>query len=152
MTKYPEETLNSDSYYGDIDNGTMPDNVQELRDAVVGHRIHKVEKNVEVPAKYGGYKVLGTVITLDNGTRVALVDSNDCCAYTELESFLLNADLIDHVITGVGTTGKYTRWHIYADAGDVLELSVGWSSGNPFYYGYGFYISVLEEERWDDAT
>ena len=44
---------------------------------------------------------------------------------------------------GVGTTGEYTRWHIYADLGDVLELTVGWSCGNPFYYGYGFYIDVV---------
>ena len=43
---------------------------------------------------------------------------------------------------GVGTTDGFTRWHIYADMGDVLELEVGWSCGNPFYYGYGFNITV----------
>jgi hypothetical protein len=56
----------------------------------------------------------------------------------------LHPERVDHIITGVGTTGGYTTWHIYADMGDVLELSVGWSSGNPFYYGYGFDISVVE--------
>jgi hypothetical protein len=27
--------------------------------------------------------------------------------------------------------------------GDVLELQVGWSPGNPFYYAYGFHIDVV---------
>lgn len=30
------------------------------------------------------------------------------------------------------------------DMGDVLELNVGWSSGNPFYYAYGFNIRVTD--------
>jgi len=45
---------------------------------------------------------------------------------------------------GVGTTAQYQTWHIYADWGDVLKLEVGWSCGNPFYYGYGFDIDVVE--------
>jgi hypothetical protein len=73
---------------------------------------------------------------------VRVRNDGDCCAYTELESFLLNVGNIDHVITGVGTTNGYTTWHVYADLGDVLEMQVGWSCGNPFYYGYGFQISV----------
>lgn len=36
----------------------------------------------------------------------------------------------------------FTKWHIYADMGDVMELDVEWSCGNPFYYGYGFDIVV----------
>jgi hypothetical protein len=72
------------------------------------------------------------------------VGSGDCCAYTELESFLLNPELVDHVITGVGTTDGYQTWHVYADMGDVLKLDVGWSCGNPFYYGYGFTIRVVD--------
>lgn len=123
---YPVEELDEQE-----DNGTMPDSVAELENAVVGHRIVSVESSGS-----------GTGITLDNGTRVELVDTSDCCAYTELESFLLHADKVDHIITGVGTTNGYTTWHIYADMGDVLELTVGWSSGNPFYYGYGFDIRV----------
>ena len=73
-----------------------------------------------------------------------LANTNDCCAYTELEAFLLHPERVDHIIMGVGTTDTYTRWHIYADLGDVLELTVGWSCGNPFYYGYGFDIDVVE--------
>jgi hypothetical protein len=117
----------------DEDNGTMPDNVAELSKHVVGHRI------VSATTAGGGF-----TITLDNGTSVELVDTDDCCAYTELQQFLLRPERVDHIITGVGTTDGYTTWHIYADMGDVLELSVGWSSGNPFYYGYGFAIRVNE--------
>lgn len=127
MTKrYPFEVLGPED-----DNGTMPANVAELEQAVVGHRIVGFEQNGA-----------SGVITLDSGQRVTLADDGDCCAFTQLESFLLHPDRVDHIITGVGTTGGYTTWHIYADMGDVLELGVGWSPGNPFYYGYGFYINV----------
>lgn len=121
----------------EIDDGTMPENVKALEQAVVGHRITFVEKCIG-----GGYESL--LITLDNGKQVELVESSDCCAFTELDSFLLHPERIDHIITGVGTTGGYSVWHIYADLGDVLELSVGWSPGNPFYYGYGFRIYVRD--------
>lgn len=127
---YPEETL---SEYDD--DGTMVENVDTLRDAVVGHRIVDFDRS-------GGS---GT-ITLDNGKQVRLYPGGDCCAFTELEGFLLHPERVDHVITGVGTTNGYTTWHIYADYGDVLELDVGWSCGNPFYYGYGFDIRVVPEE------
>ena len=123
--RYPEETLDPD-----YDCGVMPSNVATLADAVVGHRIVSAEKSN------------GLVLTLDNGKKVILRDSNDCCAYTELESFLLHPESVDHVIMGVGTTKGYDTWHIYADFGDVMELHLGWSCGNPFYYGYGFYITV----------
>lgn len=138
---YAEETLDPE-----YDDGTMPANVAALSSAVIGHRIVNVEQGAQLrlnaaPDDYYG-RSTGTVITLDDGTRVGLVDTDDCCAYTDLETFLLHADQIDHIITGVGTTDGYTKWHIYADMGDVLELTVGWSSGNPFYYGYGFEITV----------
>lgn len=139
MQTYPAERLGEDD-----DDGTMPKNVDTLRESVVGRRIVRVEKNVQVPDRYDG-TTDGTVITLDDGRKVQLANTDDCCAYTELESFLLHADRIDHVITGVGTTDGYTTWHIYADMGDVLEVSVGWSCGNPFYYAYGFHITVCEE-------
>ena len=80
----------------------------------------------------------------DDGRKVQLEDTGDCCAFTELDSFLLHADRIDHIITGVGTTNGYTTWHVYADMGDVLELSVDWSCGNLGYYAYGFRIAVQE--------
>jgi hypothetical protein len=130
------------------DDGTMPENVAALAEAVVGHRIVSVDRDVTIPASarswYGS--TTGTALTLDNGKRVFLVDKSDCCAYTDLEAFLLHADRIDHLITGVGTTDGFTRWHIFADMGDVPELTVGWSCGNPFYYGYGFEITVVDAD------
>jgi len=138
--RYPTETLHEN-----YDDGTMPDNVDRLAAAVVGRRIISVEKDAKVKARYPStyrpYET-ATVITLDDGRRVALRDTDDCCAFTELEAFLLHPERVDHIITGVGTTDGFTRWHIYADMGDVLELEVGWSCGNPFYYGYGFNITV----------
>jgi hypothetical protein len=140
MERYEAEVLDDDE-----DNGTMPSNVAELRDAVVGHRIVSIESGVDVPGRWYGTST-ATVITLDDGRQVRLVNTDDCCAFTELQAFLLHPERVDHMIMGVGTTGRYTNWHIYADAGDVLELTVGWSCGNPFYYGYGFDITV------DDGT
>lgn len=125
------------------DCGTMPENVEALRQAVIGHRIVSVEKDVKVLSHWRRNET-ATVITLDGGKRVKLVDTDDCCAFTALEAFLLHPEMVDHAILGVGTTGGYTTWHIYADAGDILELTVGWSCGNPFYYGYGFDIAVEE--------
>ena len=129
---YTPEVLNDD-----IDDGTMPGNVRVLADAVIGRKIVSAERE-----KREG----GLVLTLDNGTQVILANAGECCAYTELSAFLLHPELVEHVITGVGTTGGFTQWHIFADMGDVLELSVGWSCGNPFYYGYGFDISVIEKK------
>jgi hypothetical protein len=139
--EYPAEHLGEDE-----DDGTMPDNVDTLREAVVGHRIVSAEKGSLQGERWGDpYDWQGLVLTLDNGRRVCLSDTDDCCAYTELREFLLHPELVDHVIVGVGTTDGFERWHIFADAGDVLELTVGWSAGNPFYYGYGFEITVRDE-------
>lgn len=135
-TYYAVETLDPD-----YDDGTMPENLAELTKAVVGHRIVSVEKDVRVEGEFYGYRK-ATVITLDNGKQVILANTDDCCAYTEVKQFLLHPERVDHIITGVGTTGDYTTWHVYADMGDVLELTVGWSAGNAFYYGYGFNIQV----------
>lgn len=138
--RYPLEELDPD-----WDDGTMPDNVTTLADAVVGHRIVSAEKmNIEPKNRYWGSSE-ATVITLDNGKRVALRDTSDCCAYTYLDKFLLHPENIDHIIMGVGTTGDYSKWHIYADFGDIMEMEVGWSAGNTGYYGYGFDIEVLDE-------
>lgn len=137
---YPEEILSSD-----YDDGTMPANVDQLAEAVIGRRIVSAEKTQAKEPHWRdrwGYSGTPFVITLDNGTRVLLRDTGDCCAYTELEAFLLNPTAVEHAITGVGTTDGFSRWHIYADGTDILELTVGWSCGNPFYYGYGFDIAV----------
>jgi hypothetical protein len=139
---YPEEILGPDD-----DDGTMVDNVATLREHVVGRRIVGVERGVGATKTYDwGYteSIFGTALVLDDGRRVVLANNGDCCAYTDLEDVILNLDKIDHVITGVGTTDGYATWHIYADLGDVAELTVGWSCGNPFYYGYGFDIAVVE--------
>tara|TARA_Y100000593_G_scaffold64485_1_gene119033 strand:+ start:55 stop:492 length:438 start_codon:yes stop_codon:yes gene_type:complete len=135
--RYPTETLPDDE-----DDGTMPGNVAELADGVVGHRIVSARiGDLPAPPRWGARE--GLILTLDNGTRVTLADTSDCCAYTSLDKFLLHPERVDHIITGVGTTDEYQNWHIYADMGDVLELTVGWSPGNPFYYGYGFDIAVV---------
>lgn len=147
--RYPAEEFDPED---EVDDGTMPENVAALAEHVVGHRIVSVEKDVKVPTKWSWRNDVGTVITLDNGKRVALVDTDDCCAYTELEAFLLHPERVGHVITGVGTTDGFSKWHIFADFGDVLELTVGWSAGNPFYYGYGFEIVVMDVPDANEAS
>lgn len=136
MTTYEPEVLDENE-----DDGTMPGSLDDLRKAVVGHRIVSVEKDVPTRGEYGDLEP-ATVITLNNGKKVCLIEGSDCCAYTEVEAFMLHPELVDHEILGVGTTNGYTTWHIFADLGDILELTVRWSCGNPFYYGYGFDIMV----------
>lgn len=140
MTEYPPENLSEDE-----DDGTIVQNVETLASQVVGQRIVNVERK-PVPKAYYGYGPMQTVITLDSGKKVHLVDTEDCCAGTALEAFMLHVNRVDHIITGVGTTNGYQTWHIYADMGDVLELTVDWSAGNQFYYGYGFDIQVEDCE------
>lgn len=146
--KYKPETLASDD-----DDGTMPSNVAQLEQAVIGRRIVSAKHDPDVEHGPSYWRQTGGfVITLDDGTQVMLQDKWDCCAYTSLEKFFLHAERIDHAITGVGTTGGYTKWHIHADMGDVLSLDVGWSCGNPFYYGYGFDISVIPLETKEETV
>ncbi|WP_125777173.1 DUF7448 domain-containing protein [Antribacter gilvus] len=76
---YEPETLPEDS-----DDGTMPENVATLAEAVVGHRIVSVVTE-RVPTQWGGTEE-ATVITLDSGRRVHLADTDDCCAHTELKA------------------------------------------------------------------
>lgn len=154
---YPDEadqlnkTVKSPSgytYEDNEDNGTMPEGVQNLRDAVVGHKIVKVEKNAKLLRPKNGYyrwdSTADLVLTLDNGKRVALIGVSDCCAYGSVEDFAQKLPSLDHIITDVGTTEVYTKWHILAGMEDVLELTVGWSPGNAFYYAYGIEVEVLE--------
>ena len=62
--RYAAEVLD-----GDDDNGTMPQNVEQLRQAVIGHRIVSVEQT-EVPIPYyDGEKA--TILTLDSGKGCA---------------------------------------------------------------------------------
>lgn len=137
--KYIKEVLNENK-----DNGTIVENVETLASKVIGRRIVSAErKNVSSDYYWGKGNNVAFVITLDNGDQVQLFDTQDCCAHTTLENFLLHPESVDHVILGVGTTDEYTVWHIYADFGDILALDVNWTCGNPFYYGYGFDIKVV---------
>lgn len=157
MTTYPEDSTknhpDNSSYYEVDDNGTMPENVALLRNNVIGRRIVKAEtakfnpndfKNADEGGYWDTYRTYdeGFILTLDDGRRVVLRDSHDCCAHTYLDDFLLHADKIDHAITNVATENGYTKWHIFCDLGDILSLDVSWSAGNAFYYGYGFEIGV----------
>lgn len=116
--------------------GRMEDSAKALAEAVVGHRIVTVEK---VTPKWES----DLIVTLDNGHRVKMSAVNDCCAWAEVEAFLLHPEMVEHVITGVSTENDYETWHIYASLGDVLELTVGYSEGSG-YYAYGFDIAVEE--------
>lgn len=136
MSRYPAETLDSEWE----DDGTMPENVATLEKAVIGRRIVSASKD-EVD-EWGLYTRNRLTLTLDDGTKVRLRETSDCCAYTDLEGFFLHPESVEHAIMGVGTTEGFTKWHIYADFGDVMSLDVAWSCGNPFYYGYGFDIAV----------
>jgi hypothetical protein len=146
---YPDELPTLDPYE---DDGRMQENVEELQTAVVGRRIVNAEILEFHPYEgsksewLAGMTKKSLTLTLDNGRRVRLVDTDDCCAYTEVREFLLHPEAIDHMILGVGTTDKYETWHIYADFGDIMAMNVAWSCGNPFYYGYGFDIQVHELE------
>lgn len=111
----------------------------ELQDALIGHRIVKAES-----LKVGGYND-GISLTLDNGKTVEVRDTADCCAYTEIYSFLLDPGAVDHMITGVYAEDNYQVWHIFAAMGDVLKLDVGWGEGSG-YYSYGFKIKVRDAE------
>ena len=135
--RYPIEVLDEDK-----DDGTIVENLATLGSHVIGHRITKAERQPREDKykRHGKQDVL--VLTLDDGTQVELADTGDCCAYTSLAAFFLDPASVDHIITGVGSTDGYTVWHIYADWGDILRLELGWSCGNPGYYGYGFDITI----------
>jgi hypothetical protein len=125
---------------------TMQSNAEFLAGAVIGHKIASVSVEVNPNAKYYWERGPYTVITLDNGTRVKLEDTSDCCAYTELQGFFLNPQNVDHVITGVRTENDFHHWFIMAETADIARMDVAWSEGNPYYYSYGFGIAVSKIE------
>lgn len=116
----------------------MQDSVDDLVQAVVGHKI------VSVSQESGNYEDY-LLITLDNGKIVEMHDSGDCCAYTTVYEFLFNADSVDHIITAVKVEDDYQVWHVLADMEEVLKLDVSWSEGSG-YYSYGFYITVRDSD------
>ncbi|WP_280350434.1 DUF7448 domain-containing protein [Nocardia abscessus] len=113
----------------------MQGSAEALRDVVIGRKIVRAEMSGD-----------HTYLHLDNGTRVTLRDSSDCCAYTDLDAFFLDPASVDHAITGVRTEGDYSTWFIFADMGDIMKMDVSWSEGNG-YYGYGFDIEVVPFEE-----
>lgn len=149
IERYPVEELDTDA-----DDGTMTKNLEVFTKNVVGRKIVAIDREFSKTIKHDedgarwsyDEHIAGTALSLDDGTKVVLVDTDSCCAYTQLKDIILGLDKIDHVIMGVGTTDGYTKWHIYANFGDIAELQVGWSCGNPFYYGYGFDIYVVSAE------
>lgn len=134
----PVETLDLDT-----DDGTMPESRESLEAAIVGHRIIGVSRPPKSSDGFGKCWLEGMVLTLDTGATVLVEGVGDCCAYSSIEAIIHHLPTMDHVITAVETADEYTRWFIVADAGDVLELQVGWSAGNPFYYAYGFSVTVV---------
>ena len=124
----------SSSY--DDDDGTMPKNAEQLAREVVGHRIVSVTKGQNT------YEPYYYELTLDDGRVVELHETSDCCAFTEVREIVEHLPSIDHIITAVRPNSSYTEWHLVADFGAVMTLKVEWSSGNPFYYGYGIDIRV----------
>jgi len=133
------------TYEDEYEIDVMKTNVNDLANEVVGHKIVKAGwVDRDFGGKYSWYSPYQFEIELDNGKKVYLANTDDCCAYTDLSNFLLNAELVDHVIMGVETEDYFSRWHIYADMGDVLALDVSWSSGNTGYYGFGFHIEVVD--------
>lgn len=155
VDRYPKEDLTVptvDPDYGysvdGRDDGTMADSRDNLAKAVIGHKIVDVRRG-NFKAHDDWYSQSGLALLLDNGHIVWAAEEGDCCAFTEVktDSIIKHLDKIDHVITGVGTTDGYEKWHIYADLGDVLEFTVDWSGGNLGYYGFGFTISVFEPNQ-----
>jgi hypothetical protein len=133
------------TYEDEYEIDVMRANVNDLSNEVVGHKIVKAGwVDRDFGGKYSWYSSTQFEIELDNGKKVYLANTDDCCAYTDLSNFLLNAELVDHVIMGVEAEDYFSRWHVYADMGDVLALDVSWSSGNTGYYGFGFHIEVVD--------
>lgn len=126
--------------------GVMQESVDALSAGVVGHRVVAVDK-VPYPRHLSDYyygRGEAIRLTLDNGTRVYVADTDDCCAYTAVKDFEF-LTYTDHAITSVVADEEFARWFIYADSIPVVALNVEWSPGNPYYYGFGFDILVEKE-------
>jgi len=133
---------------------TMEASLRSFEREVVGHRIVEVEEEVPIRGvvanaarayaigrEYDGTASL--VLTLDNGKRVGLVDTGECCAYTSLTRVIRGLPEIEHAITSVKHEDGHDVWHIMAGADDVLDLEIDWSEGTG-YYLYGFNVVVQE--------
>lgn len=128
----------------EYESGVMGGNAKELGEAVIGHRIVSAERG-NSRNEWGG-NTLGVTLTLDDGTEVFVADTDDCCAYTQVDS-LEFLEGTDNAITRVETNEDFTTWHIYADQIPVVTLGVEWSPGNPYYYGFGFDIVIKNKKE-----
>lgn len=128
----------------DYETEVMQGSVDELAAAVVGERIVSIDRSEPYHRGSG----MNTILTLGSGRRVKVTDTDDCCAFTEVEAFEFLEEG-NHVITRVEAEDGFTRWFIYADSIPVAKLGVEWSPGNPYYYGFGFSITVEEENNND---
>lgn len=113
----------------------MDESRDELRAAVVGRRIVKVETENE------GRWDCAARLTLDDGSTVTIDGNADCCAWSEVKGVIERLPMADHVITDVRTDAGYEAWSILADAGVVLDLDVSWSPGSG-WEGYAYGLSV----------
>lgn len=109
---------------------------EDLEKVLVGRRIVSAE---QVPAK--GWDDAYLKLTLDNGKVVEVADTSNCCAYGAVDSFLLNPDSVDHVITSVRDNEDCTEFFVLADMVQVLKLDTSWSEGTG-YYSYGLNIRL----------
>lgn len=99
-----------------------------LREVVIGHRLISVD---------------GETITLDNGTRIKISGSSDCCAWGDATL----GKIVDseHVITGVrsvddGNKSEATVF-LMTDAGSAMEIAQEWDESSGYYF-YGLYFTV----------
>lgn len=133
----------------DYEAEVMGGSAKELEAAVIGHRIVEVRKGYDYEQywdKSQAHSDSGITLVLDNGTEVAVHDTDDCCAYTSVRDFEFLTKT-DNVITRVETNEGFDQWHIYAAEVPVVSLGVDWSPGNPYYYGFGFGIAVKKKEN-----
>ncbi|AXQ62901.1 hypothetical protein SEA_ANGELIQUE_70 [Gordonia phage Angelique] len=127
MTSYPEDSVSNhpdaieDPKYPPEDDGTMPDNVACLREHLIGRRIIRAEKGT---ARAGDLRKVNDDYDYERTNRPD----------HQREGLILTLDDGRRVVLE----------HIFADLGDIIELDVEWSEGNPFYYGYGFDIYVSD--------
>ena len=131
-----------DDYDEAYEAGVMQGSVSEFAGAVIGSRIVRVEKRTNLPG-YGNSNALD--FTLDNGNVVTLADTDDCCAYTMVENFEF-LEGSENAITSVDTQDGFQTWFVYAEGVPVVRMGVDWSPGNPYYYGFGFNVTVKEKE------
>ena len=131
--------LDSDEEY---EASVMEGGAEELRNALIGRRIVAVTKGANPESGYG--KSGRVTFTLDDGSTAHLDDTDDCCAFTCVDD-LKFLEGVENAITSVETTDNYEKWFIYAGGIPVVEMDASWSPGNPYYYGFGFYVTVEKE-------